>query len=50
MKETKRKPSVELDEDTHDMLKEQAGKAKLSMRAYLRLCLIACKSDIGVSK
>lgn len=41
----KKRYSVELDEDTHTMLKEQAKKAKLGMRAYLRLCLIVCKSD-----
>lgn len=44
----KERKMVELDLDTHTMLKDQAEKAKLSMRVYLRLCLIACKSDVGI--
>ncbi len=46
----KKRFAVELDEDTFKMLKVQAEKAKLGKRAYFRLCLIQCKSDIGVSK
>ena len=44
----KRKPSVELDEETHAMLKQQAHDAGLSMRVYLRLCLIQCKGQSSV--
>ena len=43
----KKRKMLELDEETHAMLKEQAEKAGLSMRAYVRLCVIQCKSDSG---
>ena len=40
-----KRKSIELDEDTHSMLKQQAKEAKMSMRVYLRLCLIQCRSN-----
>ena len=40
-----RRKAVELDEETHEMLKSQAKDAKMGMRIYLRLCLIQCKAN-----
>ena len=41
--------NIEFDEETHQMIKEQSEKAKLSMRVYVRLCIIQCKGDNSLS-
>jgi|LGOV01.1.fsa_nt_gb hypothetical protein len=41
--------TIEFDEETHQMIKEQSQKAKMPMRLYIRLCVIRCKSESGVN-
>jgi len=38
---------LKVDETTHTMLKSQAATAGRSMKEYLKLCLISCKSQAG---
>ena len=37
---------IEVDEEIHSMIKLQAIQAKVSMKQYVKLCVISCKSDV----
>lgn len=34
-----------VDNEVHTMAKTQAAEANMTVKAYLKLCLIRCKSD-----
>jgi len=36
---------IEVDEETHKAIKLQALQAGMSMRDYVKLCAVQCKSD-----
>lgn len=46
MKDGKQKlKHIEVDVETHTMAKAQAYAAGIPMKEYVKLCIIACKSD-----
>jgi len=36
---------LEVDLETHSMFKSQAAQAGISLKRYMKLCAVTCKSD-----
>lgn len=46
----KKRYTVEVDKETHEMLTLQASAVKMGKRLYMRLCLINSKDIVGKTK